>query len=158
MVSDPRSYAVIPQMQDENFELCHLVKISDITWYKAGVPLWQSSSLLRRGTLVFGDRDFSKPSGPFWILKNAWRADGQRKESEFYELMQKSGGPFESPSSLAKWVAGGDIPLHGGRAITIEGHRAQFGLKVIGNGGLESIDSFWCVVARASQLHQTQAA
>jgi len=112
-----------------------LVKISEDTWYRTeGVPLWQSTSLLGRGTLVFRAREHSKPSGPLWILKNAWREDGRLKESELYELMQKSDGPFDSPPSLAEFVAGGDVPLHGGRMVTIEGHRANFGLKVIGNG------------------------
>jgi len=112
-----------------------LVKISEDTWYRTeGVPLWQSTSLLGRGTLVFRAREHNTPSGPLWILKNAWREDGRLKESELYELMQKSDGPFDLPPSLAEFVAGGDVPLHGGRVVTIEGHRADFGLKVIGNG------------------------
>ena len=48
--------------------------------------------------------------------------------------MQKSDGPFDSPPSLAEFVAGGDVPLHSGRVVIIEGHRADFGLKVFGNG------------------------
>ena len=112
-----------------------LVKISDEAWYRTeDVPLWQSTSLLGRGTLVFRAREHSNPSGPLWILKNAWRADGRLKESELYGLMRKAGGPFESPPSLAEFVVGGDVPLHSGRVVTIEGHRAQFGSKVIGSG------------------------
>ena len=113
----------------------YLVKISDETWYRTeGVPLWQSTSLLGRGTLVFRAREHSNPSGPLRILKNAWREDGRLKESELYGLMRKSGGPFVSPPSLAEFVVGGDVPLHNGMAVTIGGHRAQFGSKVIGNG------------------------
>ena len=112
-----------------------LVKVSDEAWYRTeGVPLWQSTSLLGRGTLVFRAREHSNPSGPLWILKHAWREDGRLKESELYGLMRKSGGPFESPPSLAEFVVGGDVPLHNGKEVTIEGHRAQFGSKVIGNG------------------------
>ena len=113
----------------------YLVKISDETWYRTeGVPLWQSTSLLGCGTLVFRAREHSNPSGLLRILKNAWREDGQLKESELYGLMWKSGGPFISPPSLAEFVVGGDVPLHNGMAVTIGGHRVQFGLKVIGNG------------------------
>ena len=113
----------------------YLVKISDTAWYRTeGVPLWQSTSLLGRGTLVFRARKHNKPSDPLWILKHAWREDGRLKESELYELMQKPDGPFQSPPSLAKWVAGGDVLLDSGQAVTIESHRTQFGSVVIGNG------------------------
>ena len=113
----------------------YLVKISDEIWYRTeGVPLWQSTSLLGRGTLVFRARKHSDPDAPLWILKHGWREDGRLKESGLYELMRKSGGPFASPQSLAEWVAGGDVPLHSGRAVTIEGHRALFGSKVFENG------------------------
>ena len=113
----------------------YLVKISDKTWYRTeGVPLWQSTSLLGRGTLVFRAREHSNPSGPLWILKHAWREDGRLKESELYGLIRKSGGPFKPPPSLAEFVVGGDVPLQNEKVVTIEGHRAQFGSKVIGNG------------------------
>ena len=113
----------------------YLVKISDTIWYRTeGVPLWQSTSLLGRGTLVFRARDYCKPSEPLRILKNAWREDGRLKESELYELMQAPGGAFQAPPSLAKWVVGGDIALHNGQAVTIQGHRAQFGSRVIDHG------------------------
>ena len=113
----------------------YLVKISDETWYRTeGVPLWQSTSLLGRGTLVFNAQEHSKPNGPLWILKNAWREDGRLRESELYEVMQRSGGPFEPPKALAKFVVGGDVPLYGGGMVTIENHRAGFNSKVLGNG------------------------
>jgi hypothetical protein len=113
----------------------YLVKISEEAWYKTeGVPLWQSTSLLGRGTLVFRAREHSELGGPLRILKNAWREDGRLKESDLYELMWRSDGPFESPPSLAQWVVGADVPLRGGKVVTIEGHRAHFGAKVIGNG------------------------
>ena len=113
----------------------YLVKISDETWYRTeGVPLWQSTSLLGRGTLVFNAREHSEPNGMLHILKNAWREDGRLKESELYELMQDSDGPFKYPKTLAKFIVGGDIPLHKGAMVTIEGHRARFGSKLIGNG------------------------
>ena len=113
----------------------YLVKISDKTWYRTeGVPLWQSTSLLGRGTLVFNARGYSEPGGPPRILKNAWREDGRLKESELYELMQNSQSPFESPKALAKFIVGGDVPLHDGRMVTIQGHRAHFDSTVIGNG------------------------
>ena len=113
----------------------YLVKLSDEIWYRTeGVPLWQSTSLLGRGTLVFNAQEHSDPNGPLRILKNAWREDGRLKESELYELTQNVAGPFKPPKALAKCVFGGDVPLHGGGVVTIEGHRARFGLKVIGNG------------------------
>ena len=113
----------------------YLVKISNETWYKTeGVPLWQSTSLLGRGTFVFNAREYSEPGGPLRILKNAWREDGRLKESELYELIQNSHGPFESPKALARFVVGGDVPLHDEEMVTIQGHRAHFGWTVIGNG------------------------
>jgi len=113
----------------------YLVKLSDEIWYRTeGVPLWQSTSLLGRGTLVFNAREHIDPNGPLRILKNMWREDGRLKESEIYELMQNGEGPFESSKALAKFVVGGDVPLHGGRMVTIASHRTRFGLKVIGNG------------------------
>ena len=113
----------------------YLVKILDDVWYRTeGVPLWQSTSLIGRGTLVFNAREHGEPNGPLWILKNAWREDGRLKESELYKLMQKSGGPFKPPKALAKFVVGGDVTLDGGRTVTIGGHRARFGSKVTKNG------------------------
>ena len=113
----------------------YLVKISEETWYRTeGVPIWQSTSLLGRGTFVFNAQEHNAPDGPPRILKNAWREDGRLKESELYQLVQGSAGPFESPQALAKFVVGGDVPLHGGKMVTIEGHRARFGSKVLGNG------------------------
>jgi len=113
----------------------YLVKLSDEIWYRTeGVPLWQSTSLLGRGTLVFNAQEYSDPNGPLRILKNAWREDGRLKESELYGLMQKIEGPFKPPKALAKCVVGGDVPLHGGNLVAIEGHRARVGTKVIGNG------------------------
>ena len=113
----------------------YLVKISDGVWYRTeGVPLWQSTSLIGRGTLVFNAREHSEPNGPLQILKNAWREDGRPKESELYKLVQNSGDAFESPKALAKFVKGGDVPLHDGRMVTTKGHRLRFGSEVIGNG------------------------
>jgi hypothetical protein len=113
----------------------YLVKISAETWYRTeGVPLWQSTSLLGRGTLVFNAREHSERNGPLWILKNAWREDGRLKESELYESMQNSGGPFKPPRALAKYVVGGDVPLREGENVTIQSHRARFDSTVIGNG------------------------
>ena len=113
----------------------YLVKISDETWYRTeGVPLWQSTSLLGRGTLVFNAQGYREPGGPLRILKSAWREDGRLKESELYGLVQNSQSSFASPKALAKFVVGGDVPLHDGRMVTIQGHRAHFGSTVIGNG------------------------
>ena len=114
----------------------YLVKISDETWYRTeGVPLWQSTSLLGRGTLVFNARGYSEPDGPLRILKNAWREDGRLKESALYELVQNSQSLFESPKALAKFVVGGDVTLHDGKMVTIQGHRAHFGSTLIGGNG-----------------------
>lgn len=113
----------------------YLVKISETTWYRTvGVPVWQSTSLFGRGTLVFTAREHGKTRGPLSILKNAWREDGRLKESELYELIQRPGGPFKPPKALAKWVAGGDVLLHNGQAVTIQSHRARFGARVSDNG------------------------
>ena len=113
----------------------YLVKISAETWYRTeGVPLWQSTSLLGRGTLVFNAREHSRPTGPLWILKNAWREDGRLKESGLYESMQKPGDPFQPPKALAKYVVGGDVPLREGENVTIKSHRALFDAMVIGYG------------------------
>ena len=113
----------------------YLVKISKETWYRTeGVPLWQSTSLIGRGTLVFNARDHGEPNALPWILKNAWREDGRLKESDLYELMQRVDGSFSFPKALAKFVVGGDVSLDNGGEVTIAKHRARFGSKVIGNG------------------------
>jgi hypothetical protein len=113
----------------------YLVKVSEEIWYRTeGVPLWQSTSLLGRGTLVFNARELDEPNGPLQVLKNAWREDGRLQESELYDLMQKSDGPLKSPKGLAKFIIGGDVRTDSGSAVTIEGHRARFGSTVIGNG------------------------
>jgi Fungal protein kinase len=113
----------------------YLVKVSDDAWYRTeGVPLWQSTSLLGRGTLVFNAQEHSEPNAPLRILKNAWREDGRLKESELYELMQRSEGPFTSPRALATFVVGGDVPLQDGQVVTIERHRICFGSTVTQNG------------------------
>ena len=113
----------------------YLVKVSDDTWYRTeGVPLWQSTSLLGRGTLVFNARNHRESNGPLHVLKNAWRDDERLKESDLYELVQNSRGPFKSPKALAKFVVGGDVHLHDGRLVTIGGHRARLGAAVSGNG------------------------
>ena len=75
-----------------------LVKISDETWHSMeGVPLWQSITLLGRGTLMFRARTNSNPTGPLTILKNAWRKDGRLKESELY------GSPAVPSNLLHRW-------------------------------------------------------
>ena len=113
----------------------YLVKVSDETWYRTeGIPLWQSTNLLGRGTLVFNARNHRESNGPLYVLKNAWREDGRLKESDLYELVQNSRGLFESPKALAKFVVGGDIHLHDGRLVTVGGHRARLGAAVLGNG------------------------
>ena len=113
----------------------YLVKLSGETWYKTeGVPLWQSTSLIGRGTLVFRAREHNDPNGVCRILKNAWRGDERLKESELYQLMQNGEEPLKSMKSLAKWIVGGDITLENGAPVTISGHREQFKLDVIGNG------------------------
>ena len=48
--------------------------------------------------------------------------------------MQDSGGPFESPTALAKCVVGGDVLLHGAGVVAILVHRACFNSKWVGNG------------------------
>ena len=68
---------------------------------------------------MFNARGQSEPNGPLQILKNAWREDGRPKEPDLYRLVQDFGGPFGYPTTLGKCVAGRDVRLHGGGAVTI---------------------------------------
>ena len=58
-----------------------------------GLPLWQSSSLVGRGTFVWvvtlevGDEESGKGSVKTFILKNAWRAQARLAESTVYKML-----------------------------------------------------------------------
>jgi len=112
-----------------------LVTVAPDTWYcTEGVPIWQSTTLLGRGTLVFEARESNQLNGPLHILKNSWREDGRIQEAELYRLIQQPSDMYEPIDTLAKFLEGGDVPLHSDDKVTISSHRNRIGAWTTGKG------------------------
>jgi hypothetical protein len=112
-----------------------LVKVAPGVWYRTeGVPIWQSTTLLGRGTLVFDARESGQPNGPLRILKNSWREDGRIQEAELYKLIQEPSNRYDPVETLAKFLEGGDIPLQDGNNVTLASHRGRLGAWITGKG------------------------
>jgi len=106
------------------------------------MPLWQSTSLVGRGTFVWaavleGDAEESgKGTTKTFILKNAWRACARLAESTVYKMIY--GATKESTSHLtdldgvAQLVDGGDIsdPQLPNKVIRVSSHRKGFGKPI----------------------------
>ena len=118
------------------------VKVGGSAYITQGLPLWQSSSLVGRGTFVWvavlevGGEESGKGNVKTFILKKAWRAHTRLAESTVYKMLYSA--TTESTSSLtnldgvAQFVEGGDIydPQQPLEAVKVSGHRKGFGKPV----------------------------
>ena len=112
-----------------------LVNVAPGVWYRTeGVPIWQSTTLLGRGTLVFDAHGCDQPNGPLRILKNSWRGDGRIQEAELYKLIQEPSNSYDPIDTLAKFLEGGDILSQDGKNVTLASHRDQLGSWITGKG------------------------
>ena len=118
------------------------VTVGGSTYTTRGLPLWQSTSLVGRGTFVWvveleaGTEESGKAKAKSFILKNAWRASARLAESTIYKMIWSA--PEELNSHLtdldgvARFVEGGDVfdPHQPNEVIKVSGHRKGFGNPV----------------------------
>jgi len=102
-------------------------------------PLWQSTSLVGRGTFVWvvvredDAKKFGEDKSKSFILKNAWRACARLAESTVYKMLRSATeGPTSHLSDLdgvAQFVEGGDVidPQQLNEVIKVSSHRRGFG-------------------------------
>ena len=115
------------------------VMVGESTYITQGLPLWQSTSLIGRGTfgwVVVLAAD-AKPSGKdkakTFILKNAWRACARLAESTVYKMLnsetKQSTSHLTDLDGIAQFVQGGDMydPRHPNDVIKMSSHRKGFG-------------------------------
>jgi hypothetical protein len=107
-----------------------------------GLPLWQSSSLVGRGTFVWvvvleGDAEESGKGGAkTFILKNAWRACARLAESTVYKMVysatKESTSHMTDLDGVAQFVDGGDIvdPQLPNEMVKVSSHRKGFGKPI----------------------------
>ena len=118
------------------------VTVGESTYITQGLPLWQSTSLIGRGTFVWvvvraAD---AKPSGKdkakTFILKNAWRACARLAESTVYKMLnsetKESTSHLTDLDGIAQFVQGGDMydPQHPNDVIKMSSHRKGFGKPI----------------------------
>ena len=116
--------------------------VGESTYITQGLPLWQSTSLVGRGTFVWvvvraAD---AKPSGEdtakALILENTWRACARLAKSTVYMVLNSEAkGPTSHLTDLddiAQFVQGGDMhdPQHPNDVIKISSHRKGFGKPI----------------------------
>ena len=118
------------------------VTVGRSTYITKGLPLWQSTSLVGRGTFVWVvilEVDAKQPGkGKFkaFILKNAWRACARFAESTVYKMLWSA--PEELTSHLtdldgvAQFVEAGDMfdPQQPNDVIKVSNPRKGFGEPV----------------------------
>ena len=118
------------------------VTIGASTYITQGLPLWQSASLVGRGTFVWvvvretDVNESDKGKVKTFILKNAWRACARLAESSVYKMIYSS--TTESTLNLtdldgvARFVDGGDIfdPQEPNEVIKMSSHRRGFGRPI----------------------------
>ena len=107
----------------------YLVKVSENTWFRtAGVPMWQSLSLLGRGTHVFQAQEYGRPDAPLLILKSSWRKIGRFPEAELYKILSQP-SPLAPLDGIADFVTGQDVKRSKDDAepISAATHRNGFG-------------------------------
>ena len=118
------------------------VTVGGSTYTTRGLPLWQSTSLVGRGTFVWvveleaGAEESGKGKTKSFILKNAWRASARLAESTIYKMIWSA--PEELTSHLtdldgvARFVEGGDVfdPQQPNGMIKVSSHRKGFGNPV----------------------------
>jgi Fungal protein kinase len=130
---DLGSWTVVPEYQ---------VIVGDSMYVTKGVPLWQSTGLVGRGTFVWvvyldeepGSHKGNKHRSVPLIMKNAWRASGRLAESTVYKMLfngaQESLPELPSLDGVAQFVEGGDIfdlENPNNNVIKVSGHRQGFG-------------------------------
>ena len=107
----------------------YLVKVSENTWFRtSGVPMWQSLSLLGRGTHVFQARACDQPDSPLLILKSSWRKVGRVPEAELYKVLSQP-SPLAPLDGIAEFITGQDVKITKDDAepISAATHRDGFG-------------------------------
>jgi len=112
------------------------------TYITQGLPLWQSTSLVGRGTFVWvvvldvDAEESGKGRAKSFILKNAWRACGRLAESTVYKMLysarEESTMRFTDLDGIAQFVEGGDIfdPQQPNEVIKVSSHRKGFGAPI----------------------------
>jgi hypothetical protein len=118
------------------------VMVGGSTYITQGVPLWQSTSLVGRGTFVWvvklevdGEQD-GKGRPKTFILKNAWRACARLAESTVYKMLysatQESTSHLTNLEGVAKFVDGGDVfdSQQPNDMIKVSSHRNGFGKPI----------------------------
>jgi hypothetical protein len=113
------------------------------TYITQGVPLWQSASLVGRGTFVWvvelkvdGEQHGKGKGKTTFILKNAWRACARLAESTVYKMLysatQESTSHLTNLDGVAKFVDGGDVfdPQQPNDMIKVSSHRIGFGRPI----------------------------
>jgi len=118
------------------------VSVGGFTYVTQGLPLWQSTSLVGRGTSVWvaaleGDAEESgKGNSKTFILKTAWRVYARLPESTVYKMIYSA---TNEPTShltnldgVAQFVDGGDIfdPQLPNEMIKVSSHRKGFGKPI----------------------------
>ena len=115
------------------------VTVGGSAYITKGLPLWQSTGLVGRGTFVWtvelevdGEQS-GKGRARTFILKNAWRACARLAESTIYKMlssaMEESTSGLTNLDGVAKFVDGGDIydPQQPNEMVKVSSHRKGFG-------------------------------
>ena len=115
------------------------VTVGGSAYITQGLPLWQSTGLVGRGTLVCGvvlqvdGEQSGKGRAKTFILKNAWRAYARLAESTvhkmLYSAMHEPTSGLTNLDGVAKFLEGGDIydPEQPNEMVKVSSHRKGFG-------------------------------
>ena len=118
------------------------VTVGGSRYITQGLPLWQSTSLVGRGTFVWvvvlqADTEQSgEGKGKTFILKNAWRACARFAESTIYKMLnsatKESTSHLTDLDGIARFAGGGDIydPQQPNEVIKMSSHRKGFGKPI----------------------------
>ena len=108
------------------------VTVGGSAYITKGLPLWQSTGLVGRGTFVC-EVVLEVDRARTFILKNAWRACARLAESTVYKMIysatDESTSDLTNLDGVAKFVDGGDIydPQQPNEMIKVSSHRKGFG-------------------------------
>jgi hypothetical protein len=115
------------------------VTVGGSAYITKGLPLWQSTGLVGRGTFVcevvleVDGEQSGKGRARTFILKNAWRACARLAESTVYKMIysatEESTSGLTNLDGVAKFVDGGDIydPQQPNEMVKVSSHRKGFG-------------------------------
>jgi len=118
------------------------VTVGGSAYVTKGLPLWQSTGLVGRGTFVCEvvlEDDGEQPGkgrARTFILKNAWRACARLAESTVYKMIysatDESTSGLTNLDGVAKFVDGGDIydPEQPNEMVKVSSHRKGFGAPI----------------------------